>query len=128
MTSSQQSRIRCGSMTIELLAVAALLGVVTATAIPLLSQLGRVRQNAADRECALRELQNQIEVLRTGKQDTSVSEQTQQQLDNTQLALNRTKIGDGEQVTVSLTWTDPAGQTVRPLSLTYWQFVNEEME
>lgn len=128
MTNSYTSRSRDGSMTIELLAVAALLGVITMTAIPLLSQLGRVRQNAADRECALCELENQVELLRAGEQDLVVSSETQRQLENAQLAVETSKIDDGEQVTISLTWTDPAGQQVRPLSLTYWKFVKEEME
>lgn len=128
MMDSRTSRFRSGSMTIELLAVAALLAVVTGTALPLLSQLARVRQNAADRECGLRELQNQVEMFRSGAGDVAVSEETQQQLSNAQLSVNRTKMEPGQQVTVSLTWTDPAGQTVRPLSLTYWDFVKEEAE
>lgn len=115
----------------ELVAAAALMGVVLFTTVPMLSSITRMHRDSAQRQLAVREVGNLLEHVAAARlADTltpddfnrlAVSHSAAQSLTNHRLAVAFADFPGppaAQQVTVSLTWTNDAGEEVVPVEVT----------
>ncbi|MCA9112416.1 MAG: type II secretion system protein [Planctomycetaceae bacterium] len=127
---------RNGFTMLELTVAASLLGMVFVVTLPLLKHVRVSRDAAQQRFVAQQEVANLMEQIAapateaSGVTDESltISPEAASHLHDAQVAIAREPAEDNlQQVTISLTWSDDAGQPVAPASLTAWFPVSEEM-
>ncbi|WP_417850034.1 hypothetical protein [Thalassoglobus sp.] len=120
---------RHAATTVEFLTAGVLLSVVMTFLIPFVARISLVNQGIADREFALREVQNIVTELQLGSDVKELSDDAKKRLDNPQLSIQKSSETPKslEQVTVSIQWTNRFGEPGNPVSLSYWQS-QEEVE
>jgi len=119
------SRSRSAVTIIEILATVSVLAIWTTMTIPFLIQLSSTRQAVANRELALRELRNQVELFRAfPDRELTLSKETAEHLENPELSLSSTKLKDTNitEHRIAISWENQNGQRTRPVQLTTWTF------
>lgn len=117
-----------GITLIEMIAAGMLLGTLMLVTLPLLAKLSEVRQDAADREFAIRELRNLLETHLDDVPDESLPPDLNafSRLEQPELTIDTAPQADGSQrVSYTLTWINSAGQPVQPVELSRWRFPEE---
>ncbi|MCA9024721.1 MAG: type II secretion system protein [Planctomycetaceae bacterium] len=125
---------RYGFTMLELTVAASLLGMVFVVTLPLLKHVRVSRDAAQQRFVAQQEVANLMEQIAAlgasaiTDESLTISPEAASHLHDAQVAIAREPAEDNlQQVTISLTWSDDAGQPVAPASLTAWFPVSEEM-
>lgn len=118
---------RTGATLVEFIAAGAILATVMSFIVPFVSRVALINQNVADREFALREVQNAITLLQTGNPEVTLSEGASQRLPDSELQVQSTwdDAAGLQRVEVSLTWTGQFDERVAPVSLVFWEAKRE---
>lgn len=118
---------RTGATLVEFIAAGAILATVMSFIVPFVSRVALINQNVADREFALREVQNAITLLQTGNPEVTLSEGASQRLPDSELQVQSTWDDETglQRVEVSLTWTGQFDEPVAPVSLVFWEAKRE---
>ncbi len=123
---------RRGGLLVEIIVGCVLLGVFLMAAVPLVSWVRTSRLAVDNQQLAVTELANLMERVagvpaadRTTErlQQLTLSESAQTTLDDAQLAVAATpseQFSGLRRITLSLTWTNLAGQRVQPVELSAW--------
>lgn len=122
-TSFVQSRhTRTGAAAIEMLTAGVLLTTVMAFLVPFVGRVSSTSRDIADREWALREVQNLIVLSQSGQTPVTLSTETQARLLDADLKVEQTALADEGMVstTYSLSWVNQFGERVTPVALTSW--------
>jgi hypothetical protein len=115
----------------ELIASAALIGVVLLTVLPTLGSVTRMQRESAQRQLAVREVGNVLERIAAARlsrrlspeflDSLAVSPAVAASLSGSRLDIRASDSAGppaGKQLTVSLTWTNDAGAVVVPVTVT----------
>ncbi len=126
-----QGARRHGLTMMELIASAALIGVVLLTVLPTLGSVTRVRRESAQRQLAVREVGNVLERIAAARlsgrlspeyfDSLAVSPAVAASLTDSRLQVKRVDVAGppaAKQVIVSLAWTNDAGAAVIPVTVT----------
>jgi type II secretory pathway pseudopilin PulG len=135
----QPARPSGGFLLMELLVASAVLGVAYLILVPLLSQVRLRQQELERRSLALTELGNLAERVgrlaghgplnRLTAAELPLSEEGRRRLPGVELTVNVRPMPpavdaqielSGDEVTLAVSWIDPSGARVRPVSVTMW--------
>ena len=118
----QSRHTRTGAAAIEMLTAGVLLTTVMAFLVPFVGRVSSTSRDIADRELALRELQNLIVLSQSGQTPSTLSTETQSRLLDADLKVEQTAEADEGMLSTmfSLSWINQFGERVTPVSLTCW--------
>ncbi len=119
-----EHRSRRGTSIFEMVAALGLLSAVMAITLPFFSRLATVRQDVADRELAIHEVRNLVELAQVSDdiQQLKLSDDISSLLEDPQLNISQDTADDlnMQKTNVALTWINQAGQRTQPVELSYW--------